>query len=162
MEFPVHIVAAGGIVENGNNEILLVKQTDRRAWSFPGGQVEEGENLINAVIREIKEESGVNVTVNKLVAVLSNTSKREAWGKYKGTITTRVIFDFICSFIDGELCTSNETSEAKWVKKEDVLNYITVPILRERYQTYLDFNGTVKYMEVKTTPVYDLKLKRDI
>ena len=45
---PTHIVAAAGIVVNGNGEILLVKN-NRRGWEFPGGQVEVGENLIDAV-----------------------------------------------------------------------------------------------------------------
>ena len=47
---PTHIVAAAGIVVNSSGEILLVKN-NRRGWEFPGGQVEVGENLIDAVKR---------------------------------------------------------------------------------------------------------------
>ena len=42
-QFPKHIVAAGGIVENDQGEILLVKHCDHKTWAFPGGQVENGE-----------------------------------------------------------------------------------------------------------------------
>jgi 8-oxo-dGTP diphosphatase len=62
MQMPVHIVAAGGFVENKQGEILLVKER-RGGWVFPGGQVEVGENLIDGLIREVKEESGIDVVV---------------------------------------------------------------------------------------------------
>ena len=42
---PTHIVAAAGVVENENGEILLVR-TYNGGWVFPGGQVEEGENVV--------------------------------------------------------------------------------------------------------------------
>ena len=47
---PVHIIAVTGIVINENNEILMVKN-HHRGWEFPGGQVEVGENVIDAVKR---------------------------------------------------------------------------------------------------------------
>lgn len=53
-QFPTHIVAVDGIIENGNNEILLVKNSYHNVYTVPGGQVEIGENLIEA----LKEKSG--------------------------------------------------------------------------------------------------------
>ncbi len=73
MIMPTHIVTGAGVVENDKEEILLVK-THHGGWVFPGGQVEVGENVIDAVVREIKEESGINVTVKKLFAISSNTA----------------------------------------------------------------------------------------
>lgn len=58
-QFPTHIVAVDGIIENDKNEILLVKSRDKEIYTIPGGQVEIGENLTNALIREIKEETGI-------------------------------------------------------------------------------------------------------
>lgn len=58
MKLPTHIVAAGGIVINDNNEILLVNNP-RKGWEFPGGIVETGETVPQGLIREIKEESGI-------------------------------------------------------------------------------------------------------
>lgn len=158
MIMPTHIVAVGGITEDEDGNILLVK-TYHGGWVFPGGQVEEGENLIDALIREIKEESGIDVEVSNLIGIYSNT------GKYKGyngveIVPTKVMMDYICKPVGGELCTSEETSESRWVSKDKVLDMIEAPAIRERYQAYLSFNGSVNYMEYVTRPEFELKLKR--
>lgn len=51
---PKHIVSAATIVLNDKNEILLIKGP-KRGWEMPGGQVEEGESIKEAAIRETKE-----------------------------------------------------------------------------------------------------------
>jgi ADP-ribose pyrophosphatase YjhB (NUDIX family) len=72
LSFPTHIVSAGGFVEDGEGNILLVK-TRNGGWVYPGGQVEVGENLMDALVREIKEESGIDTTISYLVGIYSNT-----------------------------------------------------------------------------------------
>ncbi|WP_105619656.1 NUDIX hydrolase [Vallitalea okinawensis] len=160
-QFPTHIVAVDGIIENANNEILLVKHQHHGVWTVPGGQVEFGENLMDALKREIKEECGVEVLVNKLICVSSNTCTYQGYNGY-GTIPTKVMFGFTCKYVSGELCTSEETSESCWIPKHEVLNYIKVPNLVERFKTYLNFSSDVKYLEYITKPEYNLRLKRFI
>jgi 8-oxo-dGTP diphosphatase len=160
MIMPTHIVAVGGITEDNEGNILLVK-TYHGGWVFPGGQVEEGENLIDALIREIKEESGIDVEVSYLIGIYSNTGKHKGYNGVE-VVPTKVMMDYVCKPISGELCTSEETSESCWVSKDKVLNMIEAPATRERYQAYLDFNGTVNYMEYITQPEFELKLKRYI
>lgn len=160
-QFPTHIIAVDGIVENDKSEILLVKHRDKEVWTVPGGQVEIGENLIEALIREIKEESGIDVVVNKLVCISSNTGTYEGYNGY-GTVPTKVMFGFTCTFIGGELTDSDETSESLWVPRERVLDYIKVPCLVERFKAYLYFDGNIQYLEYITRPQYDLKLNRKV
>ncbi|UQZ36276.1 ADP-ribose pyrophosphatase [Paenibacillus sp. PK3_47] len=160
MIMPVHIVAVGGIVENEQGEILLVK-TYRGGWVFPGGQVEAGETLTDALAREIKEESGIDAVVSNLIGVYSNT------GTYKGydgvtDVPTKVIMDFTCKPVGGELGTSDETSDSRWVAKDQVLRYITSPVIVTRYQAYLDFAGNVGYMAYETKPEFKVSLERNI
>ena len=57
---PTHIIAGAGVVINDKDEVLMVK-TYNAGWVFPGGQVEVGENVIDAVKREIMEETGIDV-----------------------------------------------------------------------------------------------------
>lgn len=160
MIMPTHIVAAAGVVENDKGEILLVN-TYHAGWVFPGGQVEVGENLIDAVIREIKEESGINVAVNKLFAISSNTGINKGYNGVK-EVPTKVMMDFICTFVDGKLCVSDENSESCWVKKGKVLDMITAPAIRQRFQAYLNFDGNIQYLAYVTQPEFELKLSRKI
>ncbi|OKP80105.1 ADP-ribose pyrophosphatase [Paenibacillus helianthi] len=162
MAFPTHIVSAGGIVEGGNGNILLVKAHDD-GWVFPGGITEVGENLIDGVIREIKEESGIDATVSHLISVISNTAVHK-WYDGVTDVPTKVMFDFVCKAVGGELTTSDETSECRWVPKDSVLDLIALPAIRLRYEAYLNFNGSVNYMEYVTATTKEcmVKLQRRI
>jgi len=128
---------------------------------FPGGQVESGENLIDAVIRETKEESNMDITVDKLYHVSSNTSTYQGYNGY-GTIPTKVMMGFTCIYKKGEFVASNETTESCWVHKEKVLDLLTVPSFIEKYKAYLNFKGDIKYLEYVTKPEPLLKLDRFI
>ncbi|MDF2066444.1 NUDIX hydrolase [Bacillus sp. Cr_A10] len=160
MKMPTHILAVGGIVENEKGDILLVK-TLYGGWVFPGGQVEIGENLMDALCREIKEESGIDIDVSHMIGIYSNTGIHK-WYDNKTDVPTKLIVDFLCKPTGGELCTSDETTESDWVAKNKVLDLITAPAILARYQAYLDFNGTVNYMEYVTKPDFVQKLNRKI
>lgn len=160
MKMPTHIVAVGGIVENNVGHILLVK-TIHGGWVFPGGQVEVGENLMDALIREIKEESGIDVVVSNMIGVYSNTGVYK-WHDGVTDVPTKLMMDFICKPVGGELCSSEETSEVSWIAKDIVLDMVTASAIRTRYQAYLDFRGSVSYMEYVTKPTFEVKVKRII
>lgn len=160
MIMPKHIVAVGGIVENEQGEILLVK-TQHGGWVYPGGQVEVEENLIDALVREVKEESGIDIEVGHLIGTYSNTGIYK-WYDEVTDVPTKVMFDFVGKPIGGVLSTSEETSESCWVKKERVLEFITAPAVRARYEAYESFNGEVKYMEYVTNPKFEVKLDKNI
>lgn len=70
------------------------------------------------------------------------------------------MFDFLCEPVGGELTTSVETTECRWVSKNEALEIITAPAIRTRYQAYLDYNGKTQYMEYITKPQFELKLSR--
>ncbi len=55
--------------EQGKN--VLIKRNDLPVWDLPGGHVEEGESLIEAAIREVKEETGLDVRITRLVGIYS-------------------------------------------------------------------------------------------
>lgn len=155
---PTHIVAGAGVVVNDNDEILMVK-TYNAGWVFPGGQVEVGENVIDAVKREIMEETGIEVEVGEVFCISSNTGKYPGYNGVK-EVPTKVMLDFICKAKDGTPRPSDENSESVYVPREKVLERIQAPNIIERYKAYLEYTGRPVYLEYVTKPCYELRLKR--
>lgn len=160
MAFPTHIVTAAGIVRDAKGLILLVK-TYHHGWVYPGGQVEAGENLIDALKREVHEESGIEVEVGRLIGVYSNTDSY-LWRDGVTPVPTKVQFDFECRATGGALCVSDETSECRWVSPEEAQEMISAPAIQARFQAYLEYDGSVRYLEYGTKPDFRLRLDRTI
>lgn len=134
MSYPTHIVAAGGLVTNKQGQVLMLKSPRYGDWEFPGGQVEEGETIPHALEREILEETGVVARVRSLVGIYSNTRRPSI-----------VNMDFICDYISGELETSNESVEVKWVNRAETLELVKREAIRKRLKNMLEFSGEITY-----------------
>jgi len=158
MEFPTHIVAAGGYVQDKYGNFLIGK-TAHRGWDFTGGQIEVGENLEEGLLREIMEESGIKASVRCLTGVYSNVGKSLF---YDGIteVPTKVMFDFICDYIEGEPLINDEMSEVMWVPRNEIFNYITVPAMIYRLNNVLNFNGRVIYASYVTKPEFKVLTSR--
>ena len=155
---PTHIIAGAGIVINDKNEILMVK-THNAGWVFPGGQVEVGENVIDAVKREVMEEAGVDIEVGEVFCIASNTGKYPGYNGVK-EVPTKIMLDFICKAKGGIPRPSDENSESTYFPKDKVLDLIQAPAIIERYKAFLEYAGRPTYMEYITKPEFELRLKR--
>ena len=140
MVHPKHIVAVAGLISHPNGKILLIR-SPRRGWEFPGGQVEEGENLIEALRREIQEESGVTASIGALVGVYSNIKS-----------PTKLMFGFLGDYLSGELRTSDESLETEWVPRDSVLQRISNSAIYDRMKDMLGFSGRVVYRVYTNNP----------
>ena len=157
---PTHIIAAAGIVVNDSDEVLMVK-THRGGWVFPGGQVEVGENVIDAVRREVLEETGVDIEVGEVFCISSNTCKYPGYNGVK-EVPTKIMLDFICRAKGGTPRPSDENSVSAYLSKEKAQELITAPAIIERYKAFIEYSGRPIYMEYVTEPSFQLKLKRKI
>ncbi len=137
---PKHIVAVGGLVTNQQNQVLLL-HSPRGDWEFPGGQVEEGETLTQALQREILEESGITASVGELVGVYSNLHSPYI-----------LMFGFLCRWVAGEPTTSSESLAVEWVKRNEALARIVRPSIHARLKDMLDFTGQVVYRAYSVEP----------
>jgi 8-oxo-dGTP diphosphatase len=107
------LVGVTGVIFNKKNEVLLFKHTYRQhAWSLPGGYLKSGEHPAEALEREIKEESGLVVSVDK-----SLKTRTERAGSRLDMCYTGV-------FIGGEFTPSHEVSEYGFFSRD------TMPLLR--------------------------------
>ena len=155
---PTHIIASAAIVINDKDEILLVN-SNHYGWMFPGGQVEVGENAIDAVKREVMEETGIKIEVGEIFCISSNTGKHPGFGGVK-EVPTKLALDFICRAAGGTLRASEENSESAFVSKDEALKMIRTPAIAERFKAYLEYSGRPAYLEYVTYPEFELKLRR--
>jgi 8-oxo-dGTP diphosphatase len=132
--YPMHIVAAGGFVTNFQGQVLLIKSPRHGDWEFPGGQVEEGETIPQALEREVFEETGIIVRVKSLVGVYSNTRRPSI-----------VNLDFICEYVSGEPQTSLESTRVEWVDREEALSRVKREVTYKRLKNMLEFSGEITY-----------------
>jgi ADP-ribose pyrophosphatase YjhB (NUDIX family) len=127
---PRHIVGVSGVVRDDEGRVLLVR-TPRRGWEPPGGQVELGEDLQTALKREIREESGCEVDVGRLVGVYSNVGSHI------------VMFTFLCAWRVGEPCGGNECMDARWSEPEEAIGLVTHPANKAKLRDALSGFGVV-------------------
>jgi 8-oxo-dGTP diphosphatase len=105
----IRIDVAYALIYNEDKEEILMVNNIGSGWSLPGGAVEKGETFEQAVIREIKEETGLTIEVESIVAV------NEAFFKEKGNHA--LFITFTAKIIEGEISIQDEDeiSEIKWV-----------------------------------------------
>lgn len=152
MSIAKHIVAVGALVYNEDGQILLVRHPER-GWEIPGGYVNTGEDLITALQREVKEETGIDISVGQLAGIHQNVQAESS------EVPTKVIFDFLASKQAGTLHTSHEHLEATWVSRDEVLEMITHPVYHDRIKHLLNFSGKVLFRVYSKTPY---KIHREI
>ncbi|MDD9271735.1 NUDIX hydrolase [Paenibacillus sp. GCM10023248] len=105
------IVSASVIVLNENNEILLMR--GRRGWEMPQGCVEEGETIREAAVREVKEETGIEVELINFCGLYQNITR----GVCNNIFTGKPV--------DGSLTTSIESDEVGYFSLEEARKMIT-------------------------------------
>ena len=137
---PLHTLVVGCLIHNAHDEVLLIRN-HKRGWEIPQGRVEEGENLIDAVRREVREEAGVEIEIGPLAAVWSKVAPPPA-----------VIFTFLGRYLSGDLNPTGDSVEARWSAPSEALAEVTNKVMRERIQVLLDFDGTINYRSYTLKP----------
>jgi 8-oxo-dGTP diphosphatase len=124
-------VCVGAIAVTDDDRILLVRRGSWPAagqWSVPGGRVEAGETLAEAVVRELNEETGLEGVCDELVG----------WVERIGEGSHYVILDFRVTLMDqGEPRAGDDAAEARWVPLEEAADLPLVEGLAE----FLHDNG---------------------
>jgi len=129
-EYPEQpIVGVGGIVFQGES-VLLIKRGREPAlgqWSIPGGVVDLGETLQAAVVREVREETQVEVEPLALVKVLDRIFRDK-----EGRVTYHyVLADFLCRRTGGEVSPGSDALEARFVPVAELASWQVIPATRD-------------------------------
>ena len=135
-------VIAGCVVEKDNKILRGQEGLDfcYGQWNYPAGHVDEFENITEAAIREVKEETGLDVKLKGVLPISETELKDE----------THIIIRFVAEVIGGKITfDSNEILDVKWIDIEDIKK-MTEKELRN-YE--VDKNILKDYMEKKIYPM---------
>ncbi|MFQ6229949.1 NUDIX hydrolase [Nocardia sp. NPDC002869] len=111
-------VAVSALVQDDQGRILLIRRSDNGKYSVPGGGLEAGETVAQAVVREVREETGIEVDVTELVGVFSNPEHVIAYDD--GEVRQEFSICFRAQPIGGKLQTSEESLEVEWVRPAEL------------------------------------------
>lgn len=125
MENKIIVVVKGVIAKNG--KALIVKRSsteevDAGSWETVGGKIEFGEVLEEALIREVKEEIGIEVNVGKLLFATTF---------FTDPLRQIVLLTYLCRTTDDQIKLSDEHSDYKWVTSSELRNYLPHPIAND-------------------------------
>lgn len=114
------VVGVGGIVQDERGRLLVVRRGNdpaRGRWTLPGGKLERGEHLAEAVRRELSEETGLAVEVGDLVGV----AEVVAGGRHYVIVALRA------EIVGGSLEAGDDADEVRWMGRADLEEVQTTP-----------------------------------
>lgn len=140
-------IGAFAIIFNESGQVLLSHRRDVDAWNLPGGGVESGELPTEAVLREVEEETGLEVVIERLVGVYGKIEKDE------------LVFAFTCRVVGGELSLTDEADRHAYFEVEEIpLN--TPPKQIERVRDALQPAGAPVFRRQTALSLRDILGKR--
>ncbi|MEK9673715.1 MAG: NUDIX hydrolase [Rhodospirillaceae bacterium] len=102
----------GAVVVHGGDVLLIKRGKPPRAgwWSLPGGAQKVGETVFQGALREVKEETGVDVEIIGLIDVVDSMT-RDSQGKVQYHYT---LVDLACRWVSGDTIAGGDAADAKW------------------------------------------------
>jgi ADP-ribose pyrophosphatase YjhB (NUDIX family) len=104
----------GAIITDGAGRLLLIQrghEPEEGRWSIPGGRVKPGESDRDALVREVREETGLHVEPGTLIGAV----ERPAPG---GAVFD--IYDYAASISGGQLAAGDDAADARWIDPGDI------------------------------------------
>lgn len=114
------IAATIAVVIRGG-EVLLVRRAnppDAGLWGFPGGKIEYGERLIQAALRELKEETGIDAEALRVFNAV-DVLDRDNDGNLRQHF---ILIAILCRWTDGEPVAGDDALAARWFRLEELQN----------------------------------------
>lgn len=108
MNKPTFTIGVFAVIFDKENRILFCHRTDYDLWNLPGGTLEHGETPWDCVIREVKEETGLDTKIERLAGIYSKPDKNE------------VVFQFVCSVVGGNTILNDEADIIKYFAFEKI------------------------------------------
>jgi ADP-ribose pyrophosphatase YjhB (NUDIX family) len=124
------------VVTDEHDRIVLIKRRDNDLWALPGGGMELGESIVDTAVREVKEETGLDVEVTGLIGVYTNPSHVMAYTD--GEVRQQFSLCFTTRLLGGDLLADSESTDIAWTPSQDIPSLNMHPSMRLRIQHYLE------------------------
>jgi ADP-ribose pyrophosphatase YjhB (NUDIX family) len=138
------VVAVTAFILDTSSRLLMIRRTDNDLYAIPGGAQEIGETISQTVVREVREETGIIVTVTGLIGVYSDPAHVIAFAD--GEVRQEFSLCFRAQPVRGEPRTSSESKEVLWVEPARLDDLNTHPSIRLRIQHGFEHNVTPFYI----------------
>ena len=126
------------IVDNKGRIFLMQSHKWHHLWSIPGGHIEYGESAIDAVRREVKEETNLDVSVKELLCIQECIKSDEYHDKERHFI----FLEFLCTSPNGEVKINEEGENHKWVKPAEMHMVPLTTFTKKLLKRYIEGEGT--------------------
>lgn len=117
-------------VVDGQDRVLLIQRTDNGLWALPGGAQDFGEYIAETAVRETREESGIDVEVVDIVGIYTNPNHLIEFSD--GEVRQQFSICFRAQPIGGQLSTSEESAQVRWIAKSELDSLPIHPSMRLR------------------------------
>jgi ADP-ribose pyrophosphatase YjhB (NUDIX family) len=145
-EYPeAPLVGVGAVVVDQGRVLLIRRGSEplKGCWSLPGGLLELGESLHQGVIREVREETSLEVEPLELVELLDRVHRQGERVQYH-----YVIADYLCRLVSGELRAASDADAARWVERNEWNSHsalridpVTVMVLEAGWRKWQERQG---------------------
>jgi mutator protein MutT len=129
-------IAVSAFIQDEQDRILMIRRTDNDYYAIPGGQLELGETLTQAAVREVREETGIECEVTGLIGIYSNPNHVIAYDD--GEVRQEFSICFRAKPLGGETWTSSESKEVHWVSVSKLQGLSIHPSIRLRLDHALE------------------------
>ncbi|MFS0870317.1 NUDIX domain-containing protein [Paenibacillus xylanilyticus] len=102
------VVTGGAIIRDGGGRILLQRRSDYGDWGLPGGGMEPGERIEETMIREVKEETGLEVTSYELASIYTGEKMKYTYPDGNEVVFVMFLFN-VTVHLDGKLAEDQRT-----------------------------------------------------
>jgi ADP-ribose pyrophosphatase YjhB (NUDIX family) len=114
---------------------LLHRRTDNDLWALPGGVMELGESVVTTVVREVREETGLEVVPEYIVGVYSDPAHVFAYDD--GEVRQEYSVCVACRITGGQLAASDQSTDLGMFSPEEIADLAMHPRVRVRVEDFL-------------------------